>query len=191
MKTMTRRELVDAVAHIAGVSPTTISPTLYGGLQSKGLLPLGGKGEVVDLSASHRVNLLLGAVLDRPHGASAGDAVEYWRTLPLAREPQARGLADNLGLDFANAGTALDSIVANIQSWAGRSPILEAKAGGEIAVAAEFHAAHMSLVFYGPTGKPMGSFVFGSESTADAGRVERISRILHPVFVRLAEASQP
>jgi len=186
---MTRRELVDAVAYIAGVSPTTISPTLYSGLQSESLLPLGGKGEIVDLSASHRVNLLLGAVLDRPHGTSAAETVQRWRELPFTGAPEADGLADSLGLDFTNAGTALDSIVATVQSWPGRSPILESKARGEVGVAAEFHASHMVLTFYGlANSKPMGSFEFGSESAADAGRVERISRLLHPVFVRLAEA---
>jgi hypothetical protein len=187
VKTTTRRELVDTVAYIAGVSSTTVSPTLYGGLQSEGLLPRGGKGENVDLNASHRVNLLLGAILDRPHGTSAAETVKDWRALPLTSEGGAE-IARTLGLDIANAGNALDSVVANLLAWPGRSPILEAKARGEIGIAAEFHAAHMALQFYAlASGKPTGTLIFGSEPAADETRIERISRLLHPAFLRLAQ----
>jgi hypothetical protein len=187
---MTRRELVDAVAYIAGTPTTTINPTLYGGLQNADLLPLGGKGETVDLSASHKVNLLLAAILDRPHGTSAAETVRRWRALPLTVSDNS-DIARNFALDFRNAGTALDSIVTKVPlRLVGRSPIFEAKLGGEeIGVAAEFHAEHMVLRFYGLTsGKAVATLVFGTEPALDAGRVERIARLLHPAFVRLAAA---
>jgi hypothetical protein len=187
---MLRKELSETVAEIAGRPITTIENNLIPKLQSAGLVPAirGPSGEV---DSTYRVNVLLGAIFSVGYGASAGESVKRWRSLPLTSdvgELTAVALARHFGIDTSNAGAALDSILETIRSWSGRSPILEAKAGGDIRVAVEFHGEDcMVVVFHGPA-KTVGTLTFGSEPVADtAGRVERIVRLLHRAFERLAQ----
>jgi hypothetical protein len=80
----------------------------------------------------------------------------------------------------------LDSVLETIGRWP-RLPIAEAKGGGDIRVAAEFHDdTTMALVFHGPA-KAVCTLNFGLPPIADeTGRVERIVRLLHRAFERLA-----
>jgi hypothetical protein len=132
------------------------------------------------------VNVLLGAIFSVGYGASAGESIKHWRALPLTSG--VGDIAQGFGIKTADAGAALDSILHTIGTWSGKSPILETKAGGDIHVAAEFHGEDcMVLVFHGPA-KTLGTLTFGSEPVADeTGRVERIVRLLHRAFERLAQ----
>jgi len=187
----TRTEAVNTVAAVTGRSRTSINPALYTQLQDDELLPRGGPGGVVDLSATHLVTLFLAAALDRPHGISPGESVNRWRALPLTG-PIGIDLVHTFGIDTTDAGTALDSIVANVSTWPERlSPIMKAKAGGDIGVAAEFHDdTYMVLIFYGlQAGKTMAQLTFGTQPAVETDRIERIVRALHGVFLRLAVQS--
>jgi hypothetical protein len=183
---MMRKELSETVADIAGRPMTTIENRLIPVLQGADLVPsLKGAG---DVDATYRVNVLLGAILDRQHGVSPAEVVRHWRALPFTAAAN-DDLTRAFGINTSNAGTALDSILTTVRAWPGRSPIAEAKAGGDVHVAAEFHGdTGMTLVFYGPRGKSVGTLTFGSEPVADeTGRVERIVRLLHRAFERLAQ----
>jgi hypothetical protein len=181
---MMRKELSEIVADIAGRPMTTIENRLIPVLQGAGLV----QG---DVNSSYRVNVLLASILDRQHGVSPAEAVKHWRALPLTSgvgELTNVELARYFGIDTSNAGVALDSVLETVRSWPGRSPIREAKAGGYIHVAAEFHGDDcMVLVFHGSK-NTVGTLTFGSEPVADeTGRVERIVRLLHRAFERLAQ----
>jgi hypothetical protein len=181
---MMRKELSETVADIAGRPMTTIENRLIPVLQGADLVPsLKGAG---DVGTGYRINVLLAAILDRQHGVSPAEAVRHWRALPLT-ESANDDLARAFGIDTTNAGLALDSILTTIRTWPGRSPIAEAKAGGDVHVAAEFHDdTTMVLVFHGPA-KTVCTLNFGLPPVADqTGRVERIVRLLHRAFERLA-----
>lgn len=180
---MLRKELSETVAEIAGRPVTTIENNLIPKLQSAGLVPsLKGAGE---LNSVPRTNVLLGAIFSGGYGVSAGEAVKHWRSLPFTGAAN-EDLAQSFGVKTANAGAALDSILETIGRWP-RSPIAEAAAGGDIRVAAEFHDdTTMVLVFHGPE-KIVCTLNFGLPPITDeAGRVERIVRLLHRAFERLA-----
>jgi hypothetical protein len=185
----TRTKAVDDVAYVTGRPRTSINPALYVQLQGDELLPRGGPGGIVDLSATHLVTLFLAAALNRPHGISPGQNVKRWRALPLTGT-SGIDLAHTFGIDTTDAGRALDSIVANVRTWPGRSQMAEAKAGGEIGVAAEFHYdTYMVLVFYGlQAGKKVAQLTFGTQPPEEAERIERVVAAMHGVFLRLAVA---
>jgi hypothetical protein len=176
---MLRKELSELVAEIAGRPITTIENNLIPKLQSAGL----ARGEV---DTTYKIDVLLGAIFSVERGASAGENIKAWRSLPLTAAAN-YDLARTFGIDTINAGLALDSILDTVATWPGRSPIFEAKAGGDIHVAAEFHdESHLILVFHGPK-KTLATLTFGAEPVADqTGRVERIVRLLHRAFERLA-----
>jgi hypothetical protein len=177
---MNRKELSETVADIAGRPFTTIENNLIPKLQSAGL----ARGEV---DSSYKIEVLLGAIFSVERGAPAGEAVKHWCALPFTAAANG-DLARHLGIDTTNAGLALESILKTIGAWSGKSPIADAAARGDIHVAAEFHGDdRMVLVFHGPK-KIVGTLTFGSEAVADeTGRVERIVRLLHRAFERLAQ----
>jgi hypothetical protein len=176
---MNRKELSETVADIAGRPFTTIENNLIPKLQSAGL----ARGEV---DTTYKIDVLLGAIFSVERGASAGENVKHWRKLRLTSGDT--DIAQMFGIRTTNAGAALESILETIGAWLGKSPILEAKGGGDIHVAVEFHDEHhMVVVFHGPK-KTVGTLTFGSEPVADeTGRVERIVRLLHRAFERLAQ----
>jgi hypothetical protein len=180
-----RKDLSETVADIAGRPVSTIENGLIPKLQAAGLVSnLKGGGE---LDSSYRINVLLASILDRQHGVSPAEAVKHWRSLPFTGNANADEIARAFGIDTTCAGLALESILNNMRTWPGRSPIAEAAAGGDIRVAAEFHDdTTMVLVFHGPT-KTVCTLNFGLPPVADqTGRVERIVRLLHRAFERLA-----
>jgi hypothetical protein len=180
---MLRKELSETVAEISGRPITTIENNLIPKLHASGLVPsLKGAG---DVDSSYRINVLLGTIFSVGYGASAGENVKRWRKLRLIGGTNA-DLVQTFGIKTTNAGAALDSILETIGTWPGRSPILEAKYG-DIRLAVEFHGDdHMKFVFHGPD-KIAATLDFGSEPVADqTGRVERIVRLLHRAFERLA-----
>ncbi len=186
---MLRKELSETVAEIAGRPVTTIENNLIPKLQSAGLVPA-IRGPSGDVDAAYRINVLLGAIFSIGYGASAGEHVKRWRALRLTGDVgdlTEVELARKFGIDTSNAGAALDGILETVRTWPGRLPILEAKAGGDIHVAVEFHGEDcMVLVFHGPA-KTVGTLTFGLEPAVDeTGRVERIVRLLHRAFERLA-----
>lgn len=179
---MMRKELAQLAADITGRPVTTIENGLIPKLQAAELV-----GSEVD--ATYKVNVLLAAIVDRDHGVSPAAAVRHWRGLPLTSGDD--DFARYFEIDITSAGAALDSILANVSLQpTHKSPILEAmlaKAGGEITLAVEFYSEHLVLRFYGKTsGKPARDLIFGTEPAADNTRIERISRLFLPAFVRLA-----
>jgi hypothetical protein len=180
---MMRKELSETLADISGRAMTTIEIGLIPKLQAARLVPARNRWDA-GVDASYRVTVLLATILDQKHGVSPAEAVRHWRALPFTGGSDE--LARNLGIETSNAGAALDSILETLRTWPGRSPILDAAAGGNINVAAEFHGEDsMVLVFHGPT-RSMGTLNFGSSKPNDAGRVERILRLSHRAFERLA-----
>jgi hypothetical protein len=173
---MMRKELAQIVADIAKRPVTTVENNLIPKLQTAGL----AQGEV---DARYRINVLLGILLDREHGVTPAQSVRHWRALPIATVLD-ENLAETLGINLKNAGTALDSILETVLTWAGAgSPIFRAKYKHEhFQVSVEFRDDTQLVIAFG--GRP--TFTFGLPN-ATTGQAERIVRIPHAAFERLAQ----
>jgi hypothetical protein len=176
-----RKQLAEIVADLSGTPVTTVENNLIPKLQSAGLLPSLRRGDG-EVDATYRVNVLLGAALDREHGVSVGENVRRWRSLPLSEHVGAE-MQEQFGIRVTNVGAALDDVVGKLfENWA-QSPIQRAK--GTLIVAAEFLGTDQFKLIFGQSRRTV--FTFGRPNgEVSAGRVERIIRIPHAAFVRLA-----
>jgi hypothetical protein len=175
---MMRKEAAQIIADIAKRPVTTVENNLIPKLQAAGL----AQGEV---DASYRVNVLLGILLDREHGVTPPESVRHWRALPLVARSD-ESLAETLGISLKNAGTALDSILETVLAWpdAG-SPIFKAKRE-RVEVSVEFCDDNQMVITFG-RGKRQGATVTFGLPDATTGQAERIVRIPHAAFERLAQ----
>jgi hypothetical protein len=174
---MMRKEAAQIIADIAKRPVTTVENNLIPKLQTAGL----AQGEV---DATYRINVLLGILLDREHGVTPAQSVRHWRALPPVVAQSDESLAETLGINLKNAGAALDSILETVLTWAGAgSPIFRAKYKHEhFQVSVEFRDDTQLVIAFG--GRQ--TFTFGLPD-ATTGQAERIVRIPHAAFERLAQ----
>jgi hypothetical protein len=188
-----RRELADRVAEITGRPLASIDPTLYTPLQRDELLPRGGAGRSnLDLSASHRINLFLGAALDRKYGTPVGESVRRWRSLSAVgaryrpegpdESRAAIRFVEGLGIVFhRDLGTALDGIVASMSSGA----FAKWAADDNVYFSVQFFDDDYALlVLNRPNGRGV-SFGYGDDKPLPP--ISRTIRVDRAAFERLAQ----
>jgi hypothetical protein len=182
LEVLMRKQLSEIVADLSGTPVTTVENNLIPRLQSAGLLPSLRRGDG-EVDANYRVTVLMGAALDREHGVSVGENVRRWRSLPFASTPSGRDMHERFGIRTDNVGTALDDVLEKLFRKRVESPIERAK--GPLLVTAEFLGTDQFKLIFGQSRKSVLNFgrLEGEESI---GRIERIVRIPHVAFERLA-----
>jgi hypothetical protein len=173
---MMRKEAAQIIADIAKRPVTTVENNLIPKLQTAGL----AQGEV---DATYRINVLLGILLDREHGITPAQSVRHWRALPPVVAQSDESLAETLGINLKNAGAALDSILETINTWSDvGGPIFKAAKARHLRVTVEFRDDNQMVIAFGARQ----AFTFGLPD-ATTGQAERIVRIPHAAFERLAQ----
>jgi hypothetical protein len=188
---MMRKQVAETTADIALRPVSTIENGLIPKLQSAGVLP-GVRGrDAGEVDSSYRVNVLLAALLGGQYGVPPAETVRHWRALPYACGNT--DFAEQVGIKLKNAGAALDAILETLRTWQDRgSPIFRAKHEAkheDIKVTVEFcDDTHMVIAFHNLK-RPIATLTFGlppNAASAATGRAERIVRVPHAAFERLA-----
>jgi hypothetical protein len=187
---MTRTELVEIIADIAARPRTSINPGLYVQLQGDGLLPRGGPGGNVDLTSAHKINLLLGATLDRAYGTSPGAAVKQWRKRESffnKRYGNAEELAESLGIKTDDAITALISVLDTINKWPTDGLLSDVRVTATVR-----NETFLTIMLQRKHYKVTALLTFGTmpdeaDEASDKIVYERLVRVPHAAFVRLAQ----
>jgi hypothetical protein len=182
LEVLMRKQLAEIVADLSGTPVTTVENNLIPRLQSAGLLPSLRRGDG-EVDAAYRITVLMAAALDREHGVSVGENVRRWRSLPFASTPSGTGIQEQFGIRVDNVGTALDDVLEKLFQKRVESPIRQAK--GPVLVTAEFLGTDQFKLIFGPSRKAVLNFG-RPEGEESIGRIERIIRIPHAAFERLA-----
>jgi hypothetical protein len=182
LEVLMRKQLAEIVADLSGTPVTTVENNLIPRLQSAGLLPSLRRGDG-EVDATYRVTVLMGAALDREHGVSVGENVRHWRSLPFASTPLGRSMQEQFGIRVDNVGTALDDVLEKLFRKRVKNPIRQAK--GPLLVTAEFLGTDQFKLIFGQSRRSV--LDFGRpDSEGSISRIERIVRIPHAAFERLA-----
>jgi len=196
---MQRKQLAELVADIAGKPLSTIENGLIPKLQSAGVIPWVKSRDGSEIDASYRVTVLLAAAIPSGYGVAPGEAVRFWRSLPmvapfyrsddgpkLSMEEKVRcavQFLEGLGIKFdTTLGEVLDGIVESMQSGAFQKWVQV----GDVSVSASFHDTHYAALAIDRPQFGKGVILYFGPEKGETPAVQRVVQINRAAFERLA-----
>jgi hypothetical protein len=185
---MKRKCLAKAISEITRKPLTTVDGNLIPDLQGADLMPCGvrGRNGGVDLTATHCINLLLAAVLDREYGEPIGGFVRKWRSLPLVVALRNRDMSLDENAREAFEFAAECGVKVGIELGPSLDEILGSTLPPAVSISVDLHSNGQAMLAVSlPNVGESAVFHFGNER-ATAPPIDKFVRINRAAFERLA-----